>query len=141
MTRRKILSGITITAIAAILVAWAPSVAYAGFPIGPAEVTRGANCGMPYINSDGGLSIWLGTFHQVVTNDGAGTGKATCKAKDIPNDTGSDYVLDITTVPSVGALCGAGVLGVTDIWEASISSGGNNDVARSTLQCHFPGNP
>ena len=140
MNRKQILSITTIAAFAAILLTWAPSTAYAGFTIGPADVFRGGPCSFPYINSDGGLGFWEGkNFHQVTTNDGAGTGKVTCKAKDIPNNTGSDYVLDITTVPTVGILCGASGLGFTDIWEVSVSDGGNNDVAKATLQCHFPG--
>jgi len=141
MTRNKILSAITITAIAAIMVAWAPSMAYAGAPIGPADVIRGSSCAMPYITSIGTLGIWFGTFHQVTTNDGGDTAKVTCKSKNIPNDTGSDYVLDITTVPTVGVRCGGIGLASTDIWEMSVSDGGNNDVAKGTMQCKFPGNP
>jgi hypothetical protein len=74
----------------------------------------------------------------VSANDGAGTGIVTCVAKDVPNNTGSNYVLDITTVPTVGFLCGAGGLGFTDIWKVRVSDGGNNDVAKAILVCKFP---
>ena len=139
MNRRQILSITTIAAFAAILLTWAPSTAYAGFTIGPADVFRGSPCAVSYINSDGGLGFWEGkTFHHVSANDGAGTGIVTCVAKDVPNNTGSNYVLDITTVPTVGFLCGASGLGFTDIWEVRVSDGGNNDVAKAILVCKFP---
>jgi len=65
MTRNKILNAITITAISAILLAWAPSTAYAGFS-SPATVITEFGCALG--SADGGPGFTTDT-HSVVNKN------------------------------------------------------------------------
>ena len=80
MTRKKILSGITITAIAAILVAWAPSVAYAGAPSPAAFIVQGGACNL--FNGNGQIVLVTDPVNiSVGTSSGHSTG--ICKASGV----------------------------------------------------------
>ena len=125
MNRKQILSGATIAAFAAILLAWAPSAAVQAVPATVGMGTTG--CGL--LDGDGNVVI-SDSFQTVATNNGKGTGKLTCHAANVPNSTGKAVHWDFDNMPM---LCGT-ISGATENWKNVVSDNGDG-TGDATLQC------
>jgi len=102
MTRSKILTATVIASIGAILLAWAPSAAYAGGSgpmIGMAFTDEGFFCGM--LGPDGFVVQADPDNIIVESNDNNNHIKLNCHFEGVPNSTGKVFKLD-------GILCGIG---------------------------------
>ena len=85
MTRDKILNGITITAISAILLAWAPSTAYAGVESNAAVVVQ-EGCQFPIVENGAFLAADASQFVSNKNN-----ANVSCHQFGVPNTTGAAY--------------------------------------------------
>ncbi len=124
MNRKQILSGATIAAFAAILLAWAPS---ASVQAEPATVGMGTT-GCALLDGDGNI-ISSDEFQSVETNNGKGTGKLTCKAFDVPNNTGKAVHWDFN---NTGLLCNG-----SENWKIVVSQNEDGTTGDATMQCRF----
>ncbi len=126
MTRNKILSGTVIAAFAAILLAWAPSTAYAG--ANGADVLRFTDEICQFIDGNGSIVLVEGGHGNVVTtNSHNGNVNGFCKAKGVPNDTGAEVVWNFG---NTDLLCVIGGV-ITQNWEITVSEDGN-----AIFHCH-----
>ena len=89
----RVITAITITAISAILLAWAPSTAYAGVDNMPAMVLKedGQTCFIP-LDAGSSVVVPADTLTQVANKHHA---MLNCHAFDVPNTTGSAYKFDL----------------------------------------------
>ena len=125
MNRKQILSGATIAAFAAILLAWAPS---ASVQAVPATVGMDQGCNL----LDGDMDIVpADTDQSVITNNGKGTGKLTCHAEGVDNTTGKAVQWDFD---STGLMCGT-PSGLTANWKATISQNDDGLTGDAKLTC------
>ena len=125
MNRKQILSGATIAAFAAILLAWAPSASVQAVP-----ATVGMDQGCTLLDGDGNL-VAADTDHSVVTNNGKGTGKLTCHAEGVANSAGKAVHWDFD---STGLVCGT-PSGPTENWKATISQNEDGTTGDAVLTC------
>ena len=135
MNRKQILSAITISALSAILLAWAPTTAYAGAdpPFGMrADILNDFNCGVP--GADAGGNIIFGGIttdsKEVTANSKTGVVVLKCKLKGGVNDSGVDQEF-------FGFGCGT-TGGFTTDTHASVSAEGN---IMMTCKLHTPQGP
>jgi len=136
MNRKQILSAITISALSAILLAWAPTTAYAGAdpPFGMrAEINNNFFCGVPGANADGNIIFGGVTTdsHEVTANSNTGVVVLKCKLKGVVNDSGVDQEF-------FGFGCGTSGGGTTINTHASVSAEGN---VMMTCKVHTPQGP
>jgi len=126
MNRKQILSSATIAAIATILLAWAPSAAYAG--ANGADVIRFTDTTCVFIDGNGNIVLVEGGHGNVVTtNSHNGNVNGFCKAKGVPNGTGAEVVWNFGNTTF---LCEIGGL-ITQNWEITVSEDGN-----AIFHCH-----
>ncbi len=135
MNRKQILSAITISALSAILLAWAPTTAYAGAdpPFGMrADVSKGFLCSVPGVNADGNLISGGLTTDTILVEANSKTGVVVlkCKLKGGVNDSGVDQEF-------FGFGCGVPG-GVTTNTHVSVSAEGN---VMMTCKLHTPQGP
>ena len=133
MTRNKILSGITITAIAAIMIAWAPSVAYAGN--GGAIVITDGGCGMLDGN---GASAFVTDSHAVGTFSENGNTMIWCKGTGLAHPGGPAVIFqgpghNNGKATTLGMNCSTG-FDSTPNWFNIVAPSGEG-----MLICIFPG--
>jgi len=126
MNRKQVLSSATIAVFAGILLAWAPSAAYAG--ANGADVFRFTDEICTFIDGNGNLvSVEGGHGNVVITNSHNGNVNGFCKAKGVPNDTGAEVVWNFG---NTGLACQVGGL-ITQHWEITVSEDGN-----AIFHCH-----
>ena len=129
MTRSKILSATVIASIGAILLAWAPSAAYAGGPSnhGALVIHEGA-CTW---NSAATGGIVIADNVQAVFNDH--WWKLTCHFFGVPNTTGDDVKFDETnSFCNISGNPGTHIRGTLSYIE------GEPDTGNLTIQCRSP---
>ena len=130
----RVITGITITAIAAILVAWAPSVAYAGN--GGALVIHGGGCTM--LDGNGAIVVSPDGFFSVGTFSENGNAMVWCKGTGLAHPGGPAAIFQGTghdngRATTLGLLCGTPG-GITTNWFNIVAPSGEG-----MLICIFPG--
>jgi len=129
MTRNKILSGTVIAAVAAILLAWAPSTAYAGGPSNNgAMVFHEGNCS--WISGATGGIVFADNVQAVFNENWF---KLTCHFFGVPNTTGGDVNFDETN-----SFCNIGGQAATHIRGTLSFIEGDPDTGNLTIQCRAP---
>ena len=116
-----------IPALAAILLAWAPSTAYAGN--NGAEVLRFTDDFCTFIDGNGNIVVVDGGHGGTVrTNSHNGNINGFCKVNGLANDTGGEVVWNFGNT-GFGCLIGGEI---TLNWEITVSADGNG-----IFHCHF----
>jgi hypothetical protein len=126
MRSKLTVAGLSLLVAAGIVVALTPTAAPADATVAPALVIHEGGCGV--LNGDGGVTF-ASIRNAVITNNGKGTGKLTCKVKGAPNSTGTAQIFNFD---NTGLLCGT-PSGATARWTNVVSASGN-----VTLSCHTP---
>ena len=121
MNRKQVLSGTTIAAFAAILLAWAPSTAYAGVDNMPALVTKDGGCAIPIDPDDLFGSIVASDSNTFVANKKHFT--AQCIAFGVPNTTGTAYSFDFGCQADSAYGTAVGVCTVTVSYDEDTETG------------------